>query len=118
MQFSPILLTFSSLLSHSHAAALSPRAGFSVGLEARATTYTGQATYYGGNVKGGACGFSTYTLPSNIYGTAISDTNWAGSAICGACVSVKGPNGNSITAMVSVYSLSSTFIFIRGRRSL
>lgn len=61
---------------------------------------SGEATYYGGNVQGGACSFSTYTLPSNILGTALSDSNWANSANCGACVSATGPSGNSITAMV------------------
>lgn len=63
---------------------------------------SGEATYYGGNVAGGTCSFSTYTLPSGIYGTALSDANWANSGNCGACVSVTGPSGNSITAMVSV----------------
>lgn len=61
---------------------------------------SGQATFYGGNVAGGACSYSTYTLPSNIFGTALSDSNWDTSANCGACVSVTGPAGNSITAMV------------------
>ncbi|MCJ1313831.1 hypothetical protein MMC25_007511 [Agyrium rufum] len=61
---------------------------------------TGTATYYGGNVQGGICSFSTYTLPSSLYGTALSDSNWANAAECGACVSVKGPSGNNITAMI------------------
>lgn len=65
---------------------------------------SGQATYYGGNVAGGACSFSTYTLPSGIFGTALSDSNWDTSANCGACVSVTGPSGNSITAMVNILS--------------
>jgi hypothetical protein len=60
----------------------------------------GQATFYGGNVAGGACSFSTYTLPSSIFGTALSDSNWDDAAECGACISVTGPDGNSITAMV------------------
>jgi hypothetical protein len=61
---------------------------------------SGEATYYGGNVAGGACSFSTYTLPSGIYGTALSDSNWDNSGECGACITVTGPSGNSITAMV------------------
>lgn len=73
---------------------------FGAAIEKRAT-YSGEATYYGGNVQGGACSFSTYTLPSGIFGTALSDSNWSNSAECGGCVSVKGPNGNSITAMVN-----------------
>jgi hypothetical protein len=61
---------------------------------------SGQATYYGGNLAGGTCSFSTYTLPSSLFGTALSDSNWDDAAECGACISVTGPNGNSITAMV------------------
>ncbi|TGO31605.1 hypothetical protein BHYA_0488g00030 [Botrytis hyacinthi] len=62
---------------------------------------SGQATTYGGNTQGGACSFSTYTLPSNIFGTAVSDTNWANAAECGRCISVTGPSGNSIIAMIT-----------------
>jgi hypothetical protein len=61
---------------------------------------TGEATTYGGNVDGGMCSFTGYTIPSGIYGTALSDSNWAGAGACGACVSVKGPSGTTITAMV------------------
>ena len=61
---------------------------------------TGEATYYGGNVAGGTCSFTGYTIPSKLYGTALSDSNWANAGNCGACVSVKGPSGSSITAMV------------------
>lgn len=75
----------------------------SSGISKRAAL-TGEATYYGGNVEGGACSFSTYTLPSNIFGTALSDSNWDDSAECGACVEVTGPSGNSIIAMVSYIS--------------
>lgn len=64
---------------------------------------SGQATYYGGNVAGGACSFSTYTLPSGLYGTALSDSNWANSANCGGCVSVSY-GGKSITAMVRFHA--------------
>ncbi|KAI4857365.1 barwin-like endoglucanase [Aureobasidium sp. EXF-8846] len=62
---------------------------------------SGEATYYGGNTSGGQCSFTQYTLPSGVYGTALSDSNWSNAAECGSCVSVKGPNGNSITAMVT-----------------
>ncbi|GAB7351284.1 hypothetical protein MBLNU459_g1701t1 [Dothideomycetes sp. NU459] len=61
---------------------------------------SGQATYYGGNVAGGACSFSTYTLPSGLYGTALSSSNWDTSGNCGGCVAVTGPKGNTITAMI------------------
>lgn len=61
---------------------------------------SGQATFYGGNVQGGACSFSTYTLPSGLMGTALSSSNWDDSAECGGCVNVHY-GGKSITAMVS-----------------
>ena len=62
---------------------------------------SGQATYYGGNISGGTCSFSTYSLPSGIFGTALSDSNWDNAGNCGACIEVTGPSGNSIKAMVS-----------------
>jgi len=46
------------------------------------------------------CSFIGYTLPSGIFGTALSDSNWEGGAECGVCVSVTGPKGNKITAMI------------------
>lgn len=60
---------------------------------------SGQATYYGGNVQGGACSFSTYTLPSGLLGTALSDSNWDNSGNCGGCVQVHH-GGKSVTAMI------------------
>ncbi|CAG8971270.1 hypothetical protein HYALB_00001436 [Hymenoscyphus albidus] len=60
----------------------------------------GEATFYGGNVQGGTCSFSTYTIPSSLYGAALSDSNWDNSANCGACISVTGPSGNAVTAMI------------------
>ena len=60
---------------------------------------SGQATFYGGNVKGGACSFSTYTVPSGLYGTAISDSNWDNAGNCGGCVAVTY-GGKTITAMI------------------
>jgi hypothetical protein len=87
MHVSTVALT-SVFLSLAHGAALQSRA------------FSGEATFYGGNLHGGTCSFSTYTLPSGIYGTALSDSNWVDAGNCGACVSVTGPAGNSITAMV------------------
>lgn len=70
-------------------------------LAERATS--GKASTYGGNTQGGACSFSTYTLPSGVFGTALSSAFWAGSANCGRCVSITGPKGNKITAMVCTF---------------
>lgn len=65
-----------------------------------AASKRGEATFYGGNTSGGMCSFTGYTIPSGIYGTALSDSNWAGAQACGQCVSVTGPSGTKITAMV------------------
>ncbi|KAJ5906792.1 uncharacterized protein N7473_003708 [Penicillium subrubescens] len=61
---------------------------------------SGEATFYGGNVAGGTCSFSGYTLPSGLFGTAFSGAAWNNAAECGACVSVTGPKGNTIKAMI------------------
>ncbi|KAJ6070196.1 hypothetical protein N7467_010323 [Penicillium canescens] len=61
---------------------------------------SGSATFYGGNVSGGTCSFSSYTLPSTLFGTALSGDRWDNAANCGSCVSVTGPNGKTIKAMV------------------
>lgn len=82
----------------------SAAASSTVEVKAQATSAarsnSGQATFYGGNTSGGMCSFTGYTIPSSLYGTAISDSNWSGAGICGTCVSVTGPAGNKVTAMV------------------
>ncbi|KAG7431506.1 Expansin-YoaJ [Fusarium oxysporum f. sp. raphani] len=60
---------------------------------------SGSSTFYGGNLAGGNCMFSTYTLPSGILGTAFSGQEWDNSANCGACIEVTGPSG-TIKAMI------------------
>ncbi|OLN88490.1 Expansin-YoaJ 1 [Colletotrichum chlorophyti] len=64
------------------------------------STKQGKSTFYGGNTSGGMCSFSTYSIPSGLFGTAFSGQAWDSAANCGACVKVTGPNGNSITAMI------------------
>lgn len=61
---------------------------------------SGEATFYGGNVAGGTCSYSGYTLPSGLFGTAFSGAVWDNAAKCGACVAVTGPKGNTLKAMV------------------
>jgi hypothetical protein len=63
---------------------------------------TGDSTHYGGNLSGGMCSFSTYSLPPGLYGTAFSGSAWQGSGVCGACMEVTGPSGNTIKAMVGI----------------
>lgn len=72
-----------------------------VAFTSTALALSGQATFYGGNTQGGMCSFSTYTLPSGVYGTALGDSNWDGSEACGRCVKVNY-GGKSLTAMVPV----------------
>ncbi|KAI9738397.1 MAG: hypothetical protein M1834_008900 [Cirrosporium novae-zelandiae] len=86
--------------SATSAAASSVSSSDSSSLVALSDSVSGEATFYGGNVEGGACSFSTYTLPSNLYGTALSSSNWDTSANCGACIEVTGPDGDNITAMI------------------
>ncbi|KAF1353459.1 RlpA-like double-psi beta-barrel-protein domain-containing protein-containing protein [Delphinella strobiligena] len=58
---------------------------------------SGVATFYGGNTQGGHCSFSTYTIPSGLYGVA--SANWENSADCGGCIDVTY-GGKTITAMI------------------
>ncbi|KAK7189975.1 Expansin-YoaJ 1 [Paraphaeosphaeria sporulosa] len=63
-----------------------------------AASVTGTASFYGGNTAGGACSFSGYTIPSNLFGTAFGGS-WDASQ-CGACVQVTNKAGKFIKAMV------------------
>ncbi|KAF1966506.1 barwin-like endoglucanase [Bimuria novae-zelandiae CBS 107.79] len=58
----------------------------------------GEASFYGGNIAGGACSFSGYTIPSNLFGTAFGG-NWDATK-CGVCVAVTNAAGKTIKAMV------------------
>lgn len=64
---------------------------------------SGTSTHYGGNVGGGACGLVSYTIPSGIYGTAFSGSNWNSAGVCGNCIEVTGPSGKKIKAMVCIF---------------
>ncbi|PNS14513.1 Papain inhibitor [Sphaceloma murrayae] len=92
--FLPIFLLLAQLFAPLNAAAI-----VSSALERRQSS-AARGTFYGGNVGGGTCSFSGYTLPSGVYGTALSGANWNNAANCGGCVSVTGPNGKKITAMI------------------
>ncbi|KAL4870366.1 RlpA-like double-psi beta-barrel-protein domain-containing protein-containing protein [Aspergillus spectabilis] len=70
------------------------------GSNSQSPAQTGKATFYGGNVSGGTCSFTDYTLPSHLSGVAFSGEAWNDAAECGSCVSVTGPDGNSIKAMI------------------
>lgn len=97
--FTPITPIFTTNMHFSSTFAVSALLALTDAAVMGKRALSGEATFYGGNVAGGMCSLSTYTLPSNVFGTALSDSNWDNSANCGACVSVTGPGGNSVTAM-------------------
>ncbi|XP_014559948.1 carbohydrate-binding module family 63 protein [Bipolaris victoriae FI3] len=85
------------------AAAVSPSASASASpapTSSSAGSKRGEATFYGGNLDGGMCSLTGYTLPSGLFGTALTDSDWDSANACGTCVSVTGPSGDKITAMV------------------
>ena len=49
----------------------------------------GRATFYGGNIEGGNCGFYNYKLPPGYDGFAMTSTAWASSIACGSCVEAE-----------------------------
>ena len=99
------IVSILTLASAAYAAVAAP-----ISLDQRAVarrSLSGQATYYGGNVQGGTCSFSTYTLPAGLPGVALSSSNWDNAGNCGGCVQVHH-GGKSVTAMVGY---SATFPF-------
>lgn len=54
-------------------------------------THTGEATYYNEANGSGNCSFDP--SPEDLMIGAMNDADYAGSAACGACVRLKGPNG-------------------------
>ncbi|KAL1865730.1 hypothetical protein Daus18300_007106 [Diaporthe australafricana] len=59
-----------------------------------AAAVSGTSTFYGGNLNGGTCSFTTMTqIPTGLYGTAFSGSAWNNAAQCGSCLEVTGPNG-------------------------
>ncbi|KAK7617236.1 hypothetical protein IWX50DRAFT_340648 [Phyllosticta citricarpa] len=115
---SPVIVSTAAAESTPAAAASSPAASSAAGLvggltdtagsaasdavEAIGEAVSGTATYYtyGTDLSQGTCSFSGYTLPSSIFGTALSDSDWASAGNCGACIRVTGPQQNSIVAMI------------------
>lgn len=81
------------------------------------TVVVGESSHYGGNLAGGTCSFNTLTLPAGMFGTAFSGQAWESSGVCGACVEVTGPNGNTIKAMVRHPSLPPSCLNVTHRFS-
>ncbi|KAK8107023.1 uncharacterized protein PG998_009036 [Apiospora kogelbergensis] len=75
--------------------------------QSSAAGVSGTSTFYGGNLNGGTCSFSSYTLPAGIYGTAFSGSAWDNSAKCGSCLEVTA-KGKTIKVMLTSPQRSST----------
>ncbi len=61
-------------------------------------THTGDATFYSFADGGGNCLFDP--TPNDLMVGAMNQTDYAGSAICGACLSVSGPNADIFIRIV------------------
>ncbi|XRM46938.1 hypothetical protein ABZX51_009955 [Aspergillus tubingensis] len=92
--------TSSSSTAASAATSSASSSSSSTSSSALSSEYSGEATFYGGNVSGGTCSFTDYTIPSGLFGTALSSQRWDNAAECGSCVEVTGPSGTKIKAMV------------------
>ena len=60
--------------------------------------HTGVATFYTTADGSGACLYDKNTADTNIAALNISD--WAGSAWCGACVDISGPNASTVRVRI------------------
>ncbi|KAH8909194.1 hypothetical protein BR93DRAFT_967198 [Coniochaeta sp. PMI_546] len=60
----------------------------------------GTAQMTGGNLSGGTCMFTNYTLPPGIYGSTMSGPDWNAGSMCGACLFVQGERGTIVTMVV------------------
>jgi len=59
--------------------------------------HSGEGTYYTFADGSGAC---MYDKTSDIHIAALNAPDWAGSAWCGACADVTGPNGNQVRVRI------------------
>ncbi|EFX06552.1 extracellular cellulase [Grosmannia clavigera kw1407] len=96
----PTTSSSTSAAAHAAATAASSSSKSTASTDSSSVSIVGEATFYGGNVVGGACSLSAYTLPSSLFGTAYSGAVWDNAANCGRCVQVTGPSGSSIKAMI------------------
>lgn len=61
------------------------------GCDGDPTAHTGEATYYDFADGSGNCGFPA--TPNDLMVGAMNHTDYAASAVCGACAEITGPNG-------------------------
>lgn len=60
--------------------------------------HKGEATYYYPQIAPGNCSFDS--IPGDLMIGAMNAVDYAGSQICGACVSITGPNGTVIIKII------------------
>ncbi|CAN8106434.1 unnamed protein product [Discula destructiva] len=81
-------------------APVSPDASSSSSSTSSSGSISGKSTFYGGNLAGGTCSFTTMnSIPNGLNGTAYSGQAWNNGAMCGACIEVTR-GSKSITAMI------------------
>lgn len=71
-------------------------AGPGGGCDLDGTAYTGEGTYYAADGSGN-CSFPP--SPQDLMVAAMNEIDYAGSAVCGACVEIDGPDG-SVTVRI------------------
>ncbi len=69
------------------------------GAVCEAATHTGEGTYYAAT-GAGACSFDA--SPNDLMVAAMNMPDYAGSAVCGACVTVAGPSGTITVRIVDL----------------
>ena len=82
---------------HAGAAAQSPPPTNVVTTEKFGEQHSGDGTYYDFADGGGAC---LYDKTSDFHIAALNGFDWAGSAWCGACADVTGPNGKQVRVRI------------------
>jgi hypothetical protein len=70
----------------------------------------GEAKFYIGAYSG-KCNLGVNPPPSGVFGVALSGKIWDSALHCGECLSVVGPNGNRIKAMVTSPHHHSQYLF-------
>lgn len=63
-------------------------------------TTSGTARYYAGSTAGNACGYTTPPV-TGANTVSISASDWGSAYLCGTCLSIKGPDLNSVKAVVT-----------------
>lgn len=71
--------------------------GNTAGSGGTSDVHSGEGTFYGADGSGN-CSFDP--SPNDLMVAAMNDTDYAGSAVCGGCIEVHGPNGSVVVRVV------------------